>query len=259
MKQWFRWRAVHVDILYFLLIMGCIGIQGCHRHQPVPRPGHAPSFELDLLHYCIQVGAFSQADNALRLTDSLRDKGLDAYYFIAEDGLYKVRFGDYPDKSSAMAEAERLRRIGSIEEYYIVQPHEYEFSQEDTDQNRIRQKLIATAQRFIGRPYIYGGRSDRGFDCSGLTMTVYKLNGLNLPRTSREQYQAGQSVSRKEIQPGDLVFFFTQSSHTVSHVGIYTGKDYFIHASSRDRKVRLDRLSGKYFRKRFAGARSYIR
>ena len=115
------------------------------------------------------------------------------------------------------------------------------------------------AMQFLGTPYRYGGNTpDSGFDCSGLTMTVYQLNGLDLPRHSRTQYDAGDSIAREDLQKGDLVFFDTRGRGKVSHVGIYIGAGRFIHAPSSGKKIRIDALSSDYYARRFVGAKTYL-
>jgi len=100
---------------------------------------------------------------------------------------------------------------------------------------------------------------DNGFDCSGLTMTVYQLNGLNLPRNSARQFEVGSSVdSISDLQRGDLVFFSVRWKNGVSHVGVYIGNGQFIHASSRGKKIRIDSLSTAYFVKHYIGGKTYL-
>jgi cell wall-associated NlpC family hydrolase len=120
--------------------------------------------------------------------------------------------------------------------------------------------LVKTAQDFIGVRYLWGGTSsETGFDCSGLTMTVYQLNGLNLPRKSTRQFEVGSPVvSIRQLQKGDLVFFASKGKNKVSHVGVYIGDREFIHASSRGKKIRIDSLSTKSFSQRYMGARTYL-
>jgi cell wall-associated NlpC family hydrolase len=87
---------------------------------------------------------------------------------------------------------------------------------------------VAIASRYLGVPYLYGGSSPRGFDCSGLTQYVYGQLGKSLPRTAQQQYNATTRISRSSARPGDLVFFF--SGGGISHVGIYTGGNMMIAA-----------------------------
>ena len=234
-------------------------IAGCGKRPPVPLQAVSER-RLAPIGYCIQAGAFANLDNAVRLVEGLEGKGLNAYYYVHESGLYKVRFGNFPSKRSAQQQAESLRAAGIIHEYYIVNPDDYAAVKERTyGQKYLRFKLVETAERFIGVPYRWGGSSsDAGFDCSGLTMTVYHLNGLNLPRSSKEQFRTGVRIKRSQLSRGDLVFFATSGGRTVSHVGIYAGRNRFIHAPGRGKKIRIDSLSKQYFKNRYAGARTYI-
>jgi cell wall-associated NlpC family hydrolase len=123
----------------------------------------------------------------------------------------------------------------------------------------LRNEIVTTAQTFIGVPYRWGGVSpEHGFDCSGLSMAVYHLNGLNLPRSSEAQWEAGSPVNRSRLSKGDLVFFATSGRGKISHVGIYVGENTFIHAPGRNKRIRLDSLSKRYFRRRYVGARTYL-
>ena len=183
--------------------------------------------------YTIQAGAFANAENGALLTRSLQEKGLDATYFLA-GGLYKVRFGNFPTKELARARAEEIRQAGLIEEFYIVSPEEYPVAKgAESGEAYLREELVRSARSFLGVPYLWGGASmETGFDCSGLTMTVYQLSGLDLPRTSREQFMAGNPVELSSLEKGDLVFF-APGGEKISHVGIYTGNGQFIHAPER--------------------------
>ncbi len=96
-------------------------------------------------------------------------------------------------------------------------------------------------------------------DCSGLTMAVYQLNGLSLPRSSREQYKTGASVKKSRLLKGDLVFFATSRGRKISHVGIYVGHNKFIHAPGYNKYIRTESLSNTYFIKRYVGARTYLK
>ncbi len=249
-------RQLYVTFLLFILAVGCRG-----------RPSIAPTTEpvvskrgLARIGYAIQVGAFSDLNNAVRLTKNLRDRGVNAYYFVHKTGLYKVRFGDFPSKESARRKAKNLLASGIIDEYYIVGPEDYPKSKHRKKAiTYIRNEIVSTAKSFIGVPYRWGGASpEHGFDCSGLSMAVYHLNGLNLPRSSNAQWQAGSPVNRSQLSKGDLVFFATSGGGKISHVGIYTGGDKFIHAPGVNERIRVDSLSSKYFRRRYAGARTYL-
>ncbi len=213
--------------------------------------------------YTIQAGAFSQVSNAVRLTKSLEGQGLNAFYFAHASGLYKVRFGNYGTFSMARNEVDRLRKLGVIDEYYIVTPREYTISRNTMlaqGGKALREELVSTAHTYIGLPYQWGACTINGpNDCSGLVMAVYELNGLNVPRTSEEQYQYGIPIGKEDLKKGDLVFFSTNGPGRVSHVGIYIGDNKFIHAPSTGKTIREESLSREYYSSRFYGACTYLR
>jgi hypothetical protein len=254
--EW-KWAPVFCVVSFLLLASGCGG------KSVVPRASQPkmPETGLAMMGYSIQVGAFSNPDNAIRLTRVLEDNGVDAYYFVHKTGIYKVRFGDFLSEEAARTKAEAVRAAGIIHAYYLVIPHDYAaVKQRKYGGSYLRTEIVETARRFIGLPYQWGGFSpDHGFDCSGLTMAVYRINGLNLPRTSKEQYRAGIPIKKGQLKSGDLVFFTTSGGKRVSHVGIYTGDNKFIHAPGKGRRISAASLSEKYFKIRYAGARTYLR
>jgi cell wall-associated NlpC family hydrolase len=118
-------------------------------------------------------------------------------------------------------------------------------------------RVLRTAQQFVGVPYVWGGTSPNGFDCSGFTQYVFGLNGVYLPRTADVQYEAGIPVRFEELRPGDLVFFSTYEPGP-SHDGIYLGNGDFINATS-SRGIAIDRMDSSYWKQRYIGARRVIR
>ena len=245
--------ALVLIIIWMLVVLGC----GARTTEP-DRPPISTQPRLQRMGYTIQVGAFSNIDNAVRLTASLAQQGLDAYHFLHSSGLYKVRFENFRTKQAARGRAMDLQRRGIIDDFYIVEPNAYAADARDGNVH-LREQIVRTAGRYIGVPYRWGGESPRtGFDCSGLTMVVYRLNGLDLPRSSRQQWKAGKRVDRNRLQKGDLVFFATRGGNRVSHVGIYTGGNKFLHAPGSGRRIRTSSLSSKYYRTRYVGARSYL-
>lgn len=213
--------------------------------------------------YSIQVGAFKDPNNAGRFVDSLISRGLDAFMFRDGD-IYKVRFGSYKTIEEARNRGRQLQRDGRIDEFFVVIPESYALYKAKTSSNKkrgadyLRNEIVKTAQKYIGTPYVWGGNTSAGVDCSGLTRAVYRLNGLSIPRVSREQFKAGRSVSKKNLQKGDLVFFATGGGARVSHVGVYIGNGNFIHAPRKGTRVRTDSLSNKYWTKTYMGGRTYI-
>jgi cell wall-associated NlpC family hydrolase len=248
-----------IAVVLAAFLSGCGGYAPTRPYAPAPA-SLPPEKRLQRMGYTIQVGAFVVAENAARLSDILSGRGLDATYFRAEDGLFKVRFGDFAAKETARKEAERLKASGILEVYYIVSPGDYAVSRQSRlGDAYLRDELVKTTMRFIDTPYLWGGTSaDTGFDCSGLTMTVYQLNGLNLPRNSQRQFETGYAVHRDNLLKGDLVFFSGNKWGTVTHVGVYAGDNKFIHAPGRGKKIRTDSLSARYYNQRYVGARSYL-
>ena len=118
------------------------------------------------------------------------------------------------------------------------------------------QELVLNAMGYMGIPYRWGGSSpETGFDCSGFVQYVFQQTmGLVLPRSSFDQVHQGTSVSRENLQPGDLVFFNTMRA-TASHVGIYIGESRFIHAPSRGKTVEIVDFNNSWWRARYDGAR----
>ncbi len=97
----------------------------------------------------------------------------------------------------------------------------------------LRQQILELAQKYLGVRYVYGGRSPRGFDCSGFTSYVYEKVGIDLNRTASTQLKDGIAVTKEGMQIGDLVFFRQGTSRPASHVGIYVGNNQIIHAGSK--------------------------
>ena len=118
------------------------------------------------------------------------------------------------------------------------------------------QQVVDYAMQYLGTPYVYGGNGPNGFDCSGFTKYVYKHFGYTLNRTATDQLANGVSVSRSELQPGDLVFFKYNTSKPVSHVGIYIGDNQFIHASTNSYTVRIDSMASGHYNNVYVYGRS---
>ena len=122
--------------------------------------------------------------------------------------------------------------------------------------NYISRRVVASSMAYIGVPYVFGGTTPSGFDCSGYVRYVFAGAGIYLPRTADAQYEVGMPVSRGELVPGDLVFFSTYE-YGPSHVGIYLGDGSFINASS-SRGVSIDSLYSGYWGSCYIGARRVL-
>lgn len=116
--------------------------------------------------------------------------------------------------------------------------------------------IVKCAYTLIGKPYVYGATGPDEFDCSGLTQYVYMSTGKNISRTTYTQVEEGVEISKKDLRPGDLVFFNTTGY--MSHVGIYVGNESFIHAPRSGKPVMVSSLGEGYYCEKFATARRII-
>ena len=115
--------------------------------------------------------------------------------------------------------------------------------------------IVAYAEKYLGVPYIHGGSTPDGFDCSGYTQYVMGYFGGSLPRTAASQYGSGTRIDKSQLQAGDLVFFKPSSdSSRISHVGIYVGGGNFIHSPQPGENVKISALSSSYSRQHYFGA-----
>ena len=255
----------------------------------------SPAAGISKLGFAIQVGAFSEVKNAERLSNKLQQKGVDAFYFKKDNGLYAVRFGDFETKQQAKQAAQRLVGDQLIGSYFIAPPQKMRSSKgsepswqkapepslkrlspvvpnkkgeqpgEETatpKSGKARSDMggiaARTAERFVGIPYRWGGDTVvGGMDCSGFVRAVYNLCGVNIPRTSREQFRVGETVAKVDLQDGDLVFFGS-SDDEINHVGIYVGGGRFVHAPRRGDDIKVSTLDENYFVRNYIGAKRYF-
>jgi len=113
--------------------------------------------------------------------------------------------------------------------------------------------VVGIAMQYLGIPYVYGGSSPSGFDCSGFVMYVYGQMGVSLPHYTVAQYSMGVPVSRADLQPGDLVFF-----DGLNHVGLYIGGGQFIHAPHTGDVVKISSMGDSWYASTYMGARRIL-
>ena len=117
--------------------------------------------------------------------------------------------------------------------------------------------VVETAKKYIGYSYKYGASGPTSFDCSGFTSYIFKLHGVSLSRTAKQQYGNGTAVSRSDLQPGDLIMFGPSVSG-INHVGIYIGGGQIVHAANPSRGVTIDTINSGYYNNNYVGARRVI-
>lgn len=151
------------------------------------------------------------------------------------------------EMDGALHQQRLLSQFVEIRQSVAVQAHEVVDRTSD---------LVVTAMGFLGVPYRRGGNSaETGFDCSGFVRAMYeKTAGLLLPRRADQQAAFAEKIDKKDLQPGDLVFFNTMR-RAFSHVGIYVGDGKFIHSPRSGSEVRVDDMQQSYWKRRFDGAR----
>ncbi len=116
-------------------------------------------------------------------------------------------------------------------------------------------EILAEAEKYIGTPYVYGGASPSGFDCSGYVYYVLRQLGYSPYRTPADQYKMGTSVSKSELKKGDIVFFAGTAGSGISHVGIYAGGGQFLHSPNSRSTVSYSDLNSGYWAEHYYGAR----
>lgn len=174
------------------------------------------------------------------------------------DAVYTVQTGDALWKISASTgcSIQNLISENNISNPNMIYPGE-KFSI-PTAQEIIANEVLATAQKYLGDAYLYGGNTPAGFDCSGFTQFIFADYGISLPHHGASQYLLGTPVASTQLIKGDLVFFSgTDTGVTgISHVGIYLGNNEFISAASQG--VIISSLSNVYWAAHYTGARRII-
>ncbi|MBC8016455.1 MAG: C40 family peptidase [Sporomusaceae bacterium] len=141
-----------------------------------------------------------------------------------------------------------------METYRAIMGREIAVSRDSS--STLTRRIVQASLRYQGVPYVFGGTTPNGFDCSGFTRYIFAQAGIHLPRAADEQYEMGQRVSYSRLQTGDLVYFSTYEAGA-SHVGIYLGNGQFISATS-SRGIAIASMDSGYWGDRYIGARRVL-
>ena len=166
------------------------------------------------------------------------------------DGWFKVKY----DGKTGYIRSDLMAVTGAPSDYESTDAEGNNYS------TSLGQQIANYALQYLGYDYVYGGnKPSTGFDCSGLSSYVYKQFGYDIHRRASEQYKYdGSSVSKDDLQQGDLVFFSSNGGSSVTHVGIYIGDGQFVHASTSKTGVIISDLSSSYYTGAWYGAKRII-
>ncbi|MBY0123678.1 C40 family peptidase [Bacillus sp. S/N-304-OC-R1] len=147
------------------------------------------------------------------------------------------------------------KEIKYFQKQNIKQFHNYESIPKPSQKD-----LVDTGKKFLDIPYLWAGNSAYGFDCSGFTYSIYKQHGILIPRDSSEQAKQGIAVEKKNLQPGDLMFFaHNKGKGAVHHVSMYIGNGKMIHSPNFSRSVEIISINVEPYKSEFSGARRYLK
>jgi cell wall-associated NlpC family hydrolase len=234
--------------------------------------------------YVLCLGVYQKSE-AESLHQELASRGYPVYLLYGEN--FEVRLGSFETREKAEEVASKLQSeeklVASVKEEENLDQYQATWEADnpgkevDTQtfhayKDPQAQKIVSLALDLFGHPYKYGGTCvGKGIDCSYFCQLIFKELGLNLPRTSGEQFKTGAVITdSKQLKVGDLVFFqktyyskrkkgsSKKGVTRINHVGIYIGNGEFIHATINVKRVTISRLDEAYFTKRFAGARRIL-
>lgn len=167
-------------------------------------------------------------------------------------------------KVATLSSGEEVTILGEVDGWYKLEngyvSSEYITLSDGSKSGSLQSQIVAYAKKFLGYPYVLGGRGPNSFDCSGLVYYVYKNFGYTVNRTATTQLSDGVAVKKADLQPGDLVFFNSAGTGAsrATHVGIYIGGGQFLHASSPKVGVVISDLYSNYYKRVYTTARRII-
>ena len=189
-------------------------------------------------------------------------KGNKVEILESSNGWHKVKLSNgkigWASAQYISASADNNTNSGNTSQESTQAPSNNENNVSGTQSSSKVQAIVNTAKAQIGKNKACGAEGPNAFDCSGLTYYIYKQNGITIPRTSREQSNFGTTVSKSNLQPGDLLFFSTDGSGGVSHVGIYVGNGQMVHVSSSKNSVISTSINTSYWQKAYIRAKRVL-
>jgi cell wall-associated NlpC family hydrolase len=195
---------------------------------------------------------YQEGDSGWKVRVAQRRLGLLGYTVDDNEGNFTK---DMTKKLKKFQKKYKLKATGKLDQATYDALSEASFTKTGIQKIRANE-ILSTAARYKGVPYVFGGTTPRGFDCSGYVQYVFKQRGASLTRTADTQFLEGMALRKSQLKPGDLVFFSTYEAGA-SHVGIYAGNGRFWNATS-SRGVMLSQLNDSYWGARYYGARRVL-
>jgi len=239
-RYWRKVRAFDPDYVAWTTELGLSEMDGRELRRYLAAPKYICCTELSHVHE--RTSTRSRRLGELVLGDILRVAEVSAAERVASAGWKKVLL---PDGRCGYVQAGDVTEFEGSASRKMAGQESGSCPGKLSSRHATAKNIVATAERFLGVPYLWGGNSIKGVDCSGLVWNVYFLNGIILPRNASQQAAVGKDVPLDRLKPGDLIFFGRYSETgepKVSHVGISTGGSHFIHSSQ---VVRTGSLSPK--------------
>ena len=230
--------------------------------------GYVASQYIDLAQEAAPAAETAPAAEAAAVSETAEAAQASAVYGRVISGPLNVRSGpgtDY-DKCGRLNVGKTVEILETVDGWYRIEngyvsaDYVRILSESELAASSVASDVVELALSYVGYPYVYGGSSPKGFDCSGFTSYIYKQFGYSINRTCSGQLDNGTAVAMSELQPGDLVIFkkYANSSKRASHVGIYIGEGQFVHASTSKVGVIVSHLSDAYYTTGFVGGRRIV-
>ncbi|MFL8936656.1 NlpC/P60 family protein [Rossellomorea oryzaecorticis] len=177
---------------------------------------------------------------------------------LTEDDKREMELSFLTSLSIEKKEGDRLAVSTPLGTRYVKREDVYISSAAVSDQKGSGLDIVRTGEAFLDLPYLWGGMSSYGFDCSGFSYSMCKANGYVIPRDAGDQAKEGKGVPLHELKPGDLLFFaYEEGKGSIHHVAIYYGDGKMIHSPNTGKTIEIITIEGTYYEKELCAARRY--